>query len=95
MSYGFIQDVPVNEHVYEKIKAGIGAERPKGLISHVAIKREGGLRYIDVWETKADWDRFLHERVEPAVGAVLSSMGIPQDRSRVHVEDVEVVDSWV
>ena len=95
MAYAFIQDVPANERIYGEIRARLGQEPPKGLISHVALKREGGLRYVDVWATRADWERFRDEQVDPAVGAVLASYGIPHDHSQVRFEDVEVIDAWV
>ncbi len=95
MPYAFVQDVPVNERVYDQIRAKLGEEPPKGLIAHLAIKREGGLRYVDVWETQADWDRFREERVEPAVMEVLSSLGIPHDHSQVGVDPIEVIDTWL
>jgi hypothetical protein len=96
MTYAFIQDVPAGERIYREVRAGLGQEAPKGLISHVAIKkRGGGLRYVDVWETQADWQRFRDEVVEPTVGAVLASHGIPHDHSLVVFEDIEVIDAWV
>lgn len=95
MTYAFIQDVPANERIYAEVAARLGDQAPQGLISHVAIKRPGGLRYVDVWESQADWERFRDECVDPAVGAVLAGYGIPHDHSRVSFEDIEVVDAWV
>ena len=34
------------------------------------IKRDAGLRYVDVWETKEAWERFQAERVAPAIAAL-------------------------
>ena len=68
MTYTFTQDVPIDEHFYKRVTDGLGPERPKGLITHIAIKRpEGGLRYIDVWESEEDCDRFGEERLHPVV----------------------------
>lgn len=94
MTYAFVQDVPANVEMYEKIRGLIGDDVPAGLVSHVVIKREHGLRYVDVWETKAQWEHFAAGRVEPAVGQVLASYGLPHDRSMVTMEEVEVVDVW-
>ncbi len=94
MPYGFIQDVPGNEEMYRQIKAKLDGELPKGLVCHVALRRDYGLRYIDVWETQDDWERFRDEQVEPAVGEVLGAMGIPHDHSLVTSEDIEIVDVW-
>jgi len=95
MSYAFMLDVPADEHIYAQIRAKLGHEAPKGLVAHLAIKRPSGLRYLDVWETQADWERFRDERAEPAVGEVLAGMGIPHDQSLATFEDIEVIDAWI
>ena len=95
MSYAFIQDVPATEHIYRQVRARLGAATPKGLVAHVVIKRDAGLRYVDVWDTQADWERFRDQKVDPAVGEVLAGMGIPHDHSLVTSEEVEVIDTWV
>ena len=95
MAYGFIEDVPANEEMYEQVKARIGEEAPKGLVAHIVVQREGGLRYIDVWDTEADWKRFHDEKVDPAVIEVLASYGITPDPSMVQFEEIDVVDTWL
>ena len=95
MSYAFIQDVPANAEIYSMIKAKLGTAPPPGLISHVAVARDGGLRYIDVWETEQAWITYRDEHVEPAVSEVLAGFGIPHDHSMVIVEPLELVDVWV
>jgi hypothetical protein len=94
MPYAFVQDVPANEHIYGQITARLGDEPPKGLVVHLAMKREGGLRYVDVWETQADWERFRDDRLEIVVGDVLAGYGIPHDHSLVSTEDVDVIHTW-
>jgi hypothetical protein len=95
MPYAFIQDVPANEEMYREIRAILPVEAPKGLLAHVVMKREGGaLRYLNVWETEADWFRFRDEEVEPAVGKVLASRGIPHDHDMVTSETIDVIDTW-
>lgn len=94
MPYGFIHDVPIDENMYRQIKAKLGDDVPKGLLCHVAFRREGGLRYVDVWETQADWERFRDAHVHPAVGEILGAMGIPHDHSMVSSQDIEVIDAW-
>jgi hypothetical protein len=95
MSYAFIQDVPADEHLYREIRDRLGEQPPQGLTAHIVIKRDGGLRYIDVWQSEQDWARFRDAFVEPAVSAVLSSHGIPHDHSEVSFEDIEVIDAWL
>src|SRR5262245_11509708 len=93
MPHAFVEDVPANEEMYEKVRA-LRPDTVPGLIVHVAIKRDGGLRYFDVWESEADWVRFRNDHIEPAVDEVLASYGIPHDHSLVSTEVVDVVDRW-
>ena len=60
----------------------------------MAIVREGGLRYVDVWATEADWIRFRDETVGPAVGKVRAEHGMTTDEWRATHEEVEVIDVW-
>jgi len=93
MPYAFIQDVPANQEIYEKIRALLPNDVP-GLVAHVVIKRDAGLRYVDVWDTEADWERFRVSHIEPAVDEVLASYGIPHDHSLVTTEAIDVIDVW-
>lgn len=95
MTYAFTQDVPADEPMYRQIRALLPAEAPAGLIAHIALKRDGGLRYVDVWETEGQWQSFRDEHVEPAVGQVLGSLGIPHDHSLVTQDAVEAIDVWI
>jgi hypothetical protein len=59
---------------YDKILHGLGMERgsqdlPRGLIFHVAGPTNNGWQVIDVWESRADFDRFVAERLGPAIRA--------------------------
>jgi hypothetical protein len=72
MTYAFTQDVPIDAAFYKRIADGLGAEPPKGLIAHLAVERpEGGLRYIDIWNSEQDCDRFVEERLHPVVHGLL------------------------
>jgi hypothetical protein len=93
MPYAFIHDVPANEEMYREIRALLPSS-PSGLISHVAIVREGGLRYVDVWATEADWIRFRDECVGPALVKVRAEHGMTNDQSQATHEEVEVIDVW-
>jgi hypothetical protein len=96
MAYAFMQDVPIDRAFYARIKHGLGDEPPKGLISHVAIELpEGGLRYIDVWESEDDWDRFAEDRLHPVVHTLLGEIfgdQLPPEPERL---TKPVVDVWV
>ena len=96
MTYAFVQDVPIDREFYSRIVADLGDEPPKGLISHLAVERpEGGLRYIDVWESEEDWDRFAEERLHPVVHRMLRGIfgdQLPPEPERV---PLPVVHTWV
>ena len=57
-------------------------------------KTETGLRYIDVWETKGDLDRFTDERLHAVVWPVLQRHGlqVTVEPPRVPIDVVEVWD---
>ena len=96
MPYAFVQDVPANEQMYGEIRARLGDSPPRGLISHVVVPGDGGgLRYIDVWDSAEDWERFREEQVEPVVGEVLAAHGLPHDHTLVRFEELRLVDAWV
>lgn len=96
MTYAFIQDVPIDAATYGRIKDGLGDELPKGLVVHLALTRpEGGLRYIDVWETQEASDRFGEERLHPVVHPMLEAVfgegNLPDEPART---PIEVIDVW-
>ena len=94
--YAFTQDVPIDSSFYQRIVDGLGEESPKGLISHLAVKRpEGGLRYIDVWESEADWDRFAEERLHPVVHGLLSEIFGDQLPNEPERTPLSVVHLWL
>jgi hypothetical protein len=94
MPYSFMQDVPANEDIYRQIKELLPAEPPRGLIAHIAMTRDGGLRYVDVWESESAWERFRDDDLEPAVGKVLARFGIPHTHDSVQFEMIDVIDVW-
>jgi hypothetical protein len=72
MTFAFTQDVPIDAAAYARIIDALGPETAPGMLVHIALERpEGGLRYIDVWESEEDCDRFSEERLHPAVYPVL------------------------
>jgi hypothetical protein len=94
MTYAFTQDVPIDAVFYQRITDALGDEPPKGLIAHIAAERpEGGLRYIDVWESEQDWDRFAEERLHPVVHGLLSQVfgdQLPPEPERTPLSAVHV-----
>ena len=95
MAYAFTQDVPIDAAFYKRITDGLGEDPPEGLIIHIAIERpEGGLRYIDVWESEDDCDRFAEERLHPVVHPLLGEIfgdQLPPEPERL---PLPVIHTW-
>lgn len=95
MTYAFTQDVPIDAGFYARIVEAIGDTPPKGMIVHLAIERaEGGLRYIDVWESEQDSERFVEERLHPVVHRLLSEIfgdDLPPEPERTNLR---IVHAW-
>jgi hypothetical protein len=95
MTYAFTQDVPIDAAFYKRIADGLGDEAPKGLISHIAVERpEGGLRYIDVWDSEDDWDRFAEERLHPVVHGLLHEIFGDQLPAEPERTPMSVIHLW-
>jgi hypothetical protein len=68
MVYAWTQDVPIDAEMYRRITGVLGDAPMDGLLMHLAVENPaGGLRYIDVWESKEQCDRAFEERIHPAV----------------------------
>jgi|SRR5579883_786863 hypothetical protein len=93
MPYAWMQDLPIDQNVYQRIRSALGSAVPPGLIIHLVTPSPtgSGLRYIDVWESRADCDRFLEERVHPVLGQVFAAAGraMPPDPPR---DELELID---
>ncbi len=94
MAYAFTQDVPIDAATYRRITDGLGPTPPDGLIVHIAIERpEGGLRYIDVWETEEQCDRFAEERLHPVVHPVVMEL-IGTEAPEPPRTAISAIDIW-
>ena len=78
MPYAVEFEVPGDEALYGRVKDAIGDEHPAGLLVHMVVKTGGGLRHIEVWNSIDEHKRFYRDRVEPAVHAVLQSIGLTE-----------------
>jgi hypothetical protein len=92
MPYACSYDVPADEATYRRIRSEIGDVQPAGLIAHLVVTSEVGLRHFQVWETKEDWERFRDGAVLPAVGNVLTAMGFEQLPPPAVEEEMNVID---
>ena len=95
MSYAFTRDVPVDEHHYAEVRAAIGAAAPEGLVVHLVVRRDGGLRSIDVWDSEAHWRRFHDKRIGPAVRTVAAAHGMTRPATPPPDKPMELIDAWV
>ena len=95
MTHAFSYEVPGSEQMYRKVKEAIGEGQPDGLVVHLVVRAEAGLRHIEVWDSKEDWDRFHDERVEPAVHQVLAAAGFTQMPPDPPIEELGLVDVWM
>jgi quinol monooxygenase YgiN len=68
------------------------ANPPAGMVVHTALQIDGGVRVIDVWESREAIDRFFQDRLMPAAQAVANREGIelqqPPEPQIVEVFDI-------
>ena len=87
------QDVPIDEPTYRKIMDRIGPEPIKGSLLHLAVRRpDGGLRYIDVWESEEACTRAFEDRIHPAVHGLFAEMGFRPDGEPT-MDHLDVLDA--
>ncbi|WP_300008957.1 hypothetical protein [Pseudonocardia sp.] len=91
MVYAYTQDVPIDAALYQRILDELGPEPLAGSLLHLCVRRpDGGLRYIDVWESEQACARAFDERIHPAVDRAFG--GVRPDGEPV-VEHLEVLDA--
>jgi hypothetical protein len=95
MPYALLYDVPADEDMYRQVRAAIGDEQPNGLIAHLVVQGDRGLRHIGVWDSQKDWQRFHDERVEPAVHTILTAAGFTGMPPDPPVEELKLIDVWI
>jgi hypothetical protein len=59
---------------YDQVRNGIGDPLGDGQISHTAGATADGICVVDVWESRADFDRFMQEKL----GEQLARAGFEQ-----------------
>lgn len=85
--YVYTQDVPIDLATYERIIAALGSEPLKGSLLHLCVRRpDGGLRYIDVWESKEACAKAFETRIHPAVDKVFGGSRPPVEPTVNHLE---------
>jgi hypothetical protein len=81
----------MNEESYRAVNDRVNPpdDRPAGCIFHSAGPGpDGGWRVVDVWQSRADFDRFQQERLFPALGEVFGD----QPGSPPQITEWEVVN---
>lgn len=70
MAIGLLFEIPgmTQEQYDATVEAGGKETLPSGQIVHMAGPMEDGWRVIDLWETRADFDRFAEETLAPLMG---------------------------
>jgi hypothetical protein len=86
--YAYTQDVPIDESLYRRIIDELGPEPLAGNLLHLCLRKaDGGLRYIDVWESEEACARAFDERIHPAVDTAFGGRR-PSTEPTVHRLDV-------
>jgi hypothetical protein len=93
MTYAFSYDVPITAETYARIRDGLGPQLPPGLIAHLAYRTGTGLRYVDVWQAKDDWEAFVADRLHPVVRPLLQDVlgFVPPEPPKTVLD---IVDAW-
>jgi hypothetical protein len=90
MVYAYTQDVPIGEELYRRILDELGPEPLEGSLLHLCVRTpEGGLRYIEVWESEELCAKAFDERVHPAVDRAFGGSRPPGEPTVMHLEVVE------
>jgi hypothetical protein len=86
---GFTRDVyeQISEKVFGSRRWQGGGDVPEGLIVHSAGPSEGGWYVYDIWESKEHFERFLNERLMPAIQDVMS--GPPPEGGQPQFFEIE------
>jgi hypothetical protein len=79
MAVALLEENPVmTRELYDQVRETLDLEAnpASGLIFHAAgVGLESWVAY-DVWESRAAWDRFREERLQPAVREVFTAAGL-------------------
>lgn len=92
--YAFTQDIPLTVAFYRRLRAELGPEPPAGLIAHVVTEEERGLRYFEIWESREACDRFVAERVYPALARLAAGSDPGARRPEPERREVRVAEVW-
>jgi len=90
MPYAVVIDQATTMEDYRKVLDVLGSEPPAGRLVHAVGEYQGGLRFIDIWESRDQADAFARDRLMPAFTKVFGGpVGAPQ-MAPLDVEDFAV-----
>jgi hypothetical protein len=92
MTYAFYYDAPGTPQTYEMVSRELAAERPEGLVLQLVTRTERGLRHLNVWQSRQQWETFRDRKVRPAVATVLTRMGVPIPDGPPEEVELDLVD---
>jgi hypothetical protein len=77
-------EAPVGIELVEELSRRIGAvdNPPDGLIAHAVVEQPGGgIRAVDLWQSRADFEHFQQTVLMPAMGQLMTerSMELSED----------------
>lgn len=81
MTYAFLVDAPMPVEMYDAVHAAAvseAGESTQGLLVHVAWATATGFEVVEVWESKADADRFNAEVLGPVMARLAGDHAPPQ-----------------
>ena len=91
MVYAFTQDVPIGPELYQRIIDEIGPEPLAGSLVHLCVRLpEGGLRYIDVWESEQACAKAFEDRIHPAVDRAFGGTRPPGEPQVHHLDVIDI-----
>ena len=83
MAEVIVIEVDCDPALYPKVNQVLGLDPatgsgdwPKGLLSHVGGGGDGTVVVVEAWESRADQEAWMSEKLGPALGQV----GVPQPR---------------
>jgi hypothetical protein len=94
--HAYTQDVPIDAALSRQIIEAIGPEPMDGLLLHLCVRApEGGLRYIDLWETEEQCARAFDERIHPAVDRAFGGSRPPVGPTVTRLDVIDASGSLV
>ena len=93
MPIGLIQDFDGDATLYDAVLSKLDIENnpPAGMLVHTAGEVNGRWRIFDVWESRADFDRFFQERLGAAIQQAAQEQGrevIPPEETQYELHNL-------